>query len=65
MLEFDEIVLLDNLSQKVLVSPPQITQPIVKAVSKKIYVQLPDSLEPNTTYTIDFTNSIEDNNEMN
>ncbi len=65
VLEFDEIVLLDNPSQKVVVSPPQSTQPIVKAVSKKIYVQLPDSLEPNTTYTIDFTNSIEDNNEKN
>ena len=65
VLEFDEIVLLESAAQKVVVSPPQSTQPIVKAISKKVIVELPDTLLPNTTYTIDFNDAIVDNNEKN
>ena len=65
VLEFNEIVLLEGAAQKVVVSPPQSTQPIVKAISHKVYVDIPDSLQPNTTYTIDFSDAIVDNNEKN
>ncbi len=64
VLEFDEIVKLDN-AQSVVVSPPQMEQPVVEAYGRKVTVQLQDTLKENMTYTIDFSNSISDNNEGN
>ena len=48
-----------------VVSPPQLEAPVIKAQGKRISVQLQDSLIPNTTYTIDFSDAISDNNEGN
>jgi uncharacterized protein (DUF2141 family) len=39
--------------------------PEIQAKGKKIVVELKDSLKPNTTYTIDFSDAISDNNEGN
>lgn len=64
-LVFDEIVQLDKPMENVIITPPQVQLPIVKAAGNKVIVELKDSLKPNTTYTIDFTNSISDNNEKN
>lgn len=65
VLHFDEYIKLENASEKVVVSPPQLQQPIIKPAGKKINVTLQDSLIPNTTYTIDFGDAIVDNNEGN
>ena len=62
---FDEIVTLDNPYQKVIVSPPQKTPAEIKAISHKVVVNFIDSLIDSTTYTIDFTDAIQDNNEAN
>lgn len=62
---FDEIVQLAEQQKKVFVSPAQKNPPTVKVLGKKITVEFRDSLKPNTTYVIDFTNAIEDNNEGN
>ena len=62
---FDEFIKLDNASEKVVVSPPQLEQAEIKASGKKISVELKDSLKPNTTYTVDFSDAISDNNEGN
>ena len=62
---FDEFIKLDNPTEKVVVSPPQMETPEIKAAGKKITVSLTDSLKPNTTYTIDFSDAISDNNENN
>lgn len=62
---FDEFIKIENASEKVVVSPPQIEQPDIKTQGKKIVVNLKDSLKPNTTYTIDFSDAISDNNEGN
>ncbi len=62
---FDEFIKLDNPSEKVVVSPPQLEQPEIKGSGKRIQVSLVDSLKPNTTYTIDFSDAISDNNEGN
>ncbi|MBR6749632.1 MAG: Ig-like domain-containing protein [Bacteroidaceae bacterium] len=64
-IEFDEIIQIDKPSEKVIISPPQINMPKIQAQGKKVRVELQDSLLPNTTYTIDFSNSIVDNNERN
>ncbi|MCQ2344208.1 MAG: Ig-like domain-containing protein, partial [Paludibacteraceae bacterium] len=61
---FDEIVVLQNAS-KVVVSPPQHTPADIKAVSHKVIIEFADSLLDSTTYSIDFTDAIADNNEGN
>lgn len=62
---FDELVQLDNPSENVVVTPPQKEMPIIQAIGKRVSVELLDTLVKDMTYTIDFTNSIVDNNEKN
>lgn len=62
---FDEFIKLEKATEKVVVSPPQVQQPEIKASGKRIQVNLLDSLKANTTYTIDFSDAIVDNNEGN
>jgi uncharacterized protein (DUF2141 family) len=62
---FDEYIKLTDATNKVTVSPPQLEVPDIKATGKKIVVELQDSLIANTTYTIDFSDAISDNNENN
>jgi len=64
-IEFDEYVKLEDATNKVVVSPPQIETPEIKTSGKKIVVELQDTLMDNTTYTIDFSDAISDNNENN
>jgi len=65
---FDEYIKFKNLNTQLIISPPMETRPIIKpeiGVSKKISIKFLDTLKPNTTYTINFGNSIIDNNEGN
>lgn len=62
---FNEYIQLDNPSEKVIVSPPQLEAPDIQGKGKYIEVSLADSLKENTTYTIDFSDAISDNNESN
>lgn len=62
---FDEFIKVDNPTEKVVVSPPQLEVPEIKGAGKRIHISLVDSLKPNTTYTIDFSDAISDNNEGN
>ena len=62
---FDEFIKIDNPTEKVIVSPPQLETPEIKGAGKKIVVELMDTLKENTTYTIDFSDAITDNNEGN
>lgn len=64
-ISFDEFVKIDNPTENVIVSPPQLQAPDIKATGKSIEVKLLDSLKANTTYTIDFSDAISDNNEGN
>ena len=64
-INFDEFIKVDNPTEKVVVSPPQIEAPEIKAQGKRIAISLLDSLKANTTYTIDFSDAISDNNEGN
>ncbi|MDR2776023.1 MAG: Ig-like domain-containing protein, partial [Tannerella sp.] len=62
---FDEYITLESPSENVIVTPPQKQNPFIQGIGKKILVELKDTLKENTTYTIDFTSSITDNNEKN
>lgn len=65
VIRFNEYIQLDNPTENVVVSPPQIEPAEIKGQGKSISVKLLDSLKANTTYTIDFSNAISDNNEGN
>lgn len=64
-IEFDEIVNVKDAFSKVVVSPVSKSVPKVTALGKHVTVQFTDTLIPDATYTIDFSNAIEDNNEGN
>lgn len=64
-IEFDEYIKLEKANEKVVVSPPQLEAPEIKVSGKKVEVELMDTLKANTTYTIDFSDAIVDNNEGN
>ena len=65
IINFDEYIKLDNPTEKVVISPPQLEQPEIKSQGKRIVVNLIDSLMDNTTYTIDFSDAISDFTEGN
>lgn len=62
---FDEIVTLKDQQTKVVISPVQKEMPSISSNGRKVTVEFRDSMIPNTTYSIDFSNSIQDNNEGN
>ena len=64
-IEFNEIVNVKDAFSKVVVSPPSKQVPRVSSSGRRVTVTFNDTLLDNTTYTIDFGNSIEDNNEGN
>lgn len=65
VIEFDEFIKLDKPNEKIIISPPQVQQPEIRANGKKIVITLQDTLKSNTTYTVDFADAIQDNNEGN
>ena len=64
-IEFNELVNVKDPTMKVVVSPPSRSVPRVSSSGRRVTVSFQDSLLPNTTYTIDFSDAIEDNNEGN
>ncbi len=66
-LVFDEYVKLKNVNKQLVISPPMKYQPEILPTnaSKTITIKIKDTLQPNTTYSFNFGQSIEDNNEGN
>ncbi|MDL2262057.1 Ig-like domain-containing protein [Bacteroidales bacterium OttesenSCG-928-I21] len=65
-IKFDEFIRLNNVNQKLIVSPPIEEIPTVLLTGKGLKIKLnPELLQPNTTYTLNFTDAIADNNENN
>jgi len=66
-LVFDEYVKLKNINKQLIISPPMKNQPEIMPynASKVITIKIKDTLQPNTTYSFNFGQSIEDNNEGN
>lgn len=62
---FNENISVENVSDNVLISPPQIKQPDVRGNSRTLTVRFEEELLDSTTYTINFGNSIVDLNEKN
>ena len=64
-LTFNELINVKNAFENVVLSPPGKSVPRVSTRGRRILVNSTDTLLPNTTYTIDFGDAIEDNNEGN
>ena len=68
-LTFDEFVKLDKVQEQLIISPPLDKSAYeikpLSGVTKKVFLKFIDSLDINTTYTVNFGNSIKDNNEGN
>ncbi|MBV8254528.1 MAG: Ig-like domain-containing protein [Chitinophaga sp.] len=62
---FDEYVELDNINDKLIVSPTLKRQPIVTAKLHTVTITFKDTLKPNTTYTFNFADGVRDLNERN
>jgi Bacterial Ig-like domain len=67
ILGFDEYVKLKNLNKQLIISPPMKHEPLIlpTTASKVITIKIKDTLQPNTTYSFNFGQSIADNNEGN
>jgi uncharacterized protein (DUF2141 family) len=66
-LVFDENIKLKNLNKQLIISPPMKNEPLIlpTTASKSITIKIKDTLQPNTTYSFNFGQSIADNNEGN
>jgi hypothetical protein len=64
-IEFDEYIKLHEPSDQILISPPQKKAPDYVIKKKSLIIEFKDTLLENTTYTINFGESIRDNNEGN
>lgn len=65
---FDEYIKLDKPQEQIIVSPPMDPKPNIMPLGtarKDVKIEIFDTLEENTTYTINFGKSIVDNNEGN
>ena len=65
LLSFDEYVTLQGLQENLIVSPTVKNTPIIDYKLKNVTIKFKDSLEENTTYTLDFGKAIVDVNESN
>lgn len=65
VLNFEEYVALDNLSDIIVFSPPLTKKPTIKVQGKSVVVTIDEEFAPNRTYSVDFKNGIKDYNEGN
>lgn len=65
IITFNEFVQVDEIQKNLIVSPTPKVNPIVDIKLKNVVVTIKDTLEPNTTYSLDFGNAIKDLNEGN
>lgn len=67
-IDFDEYITLEEPSKQILISPPLEKKPTITPQVqplKYVEIEFEDTLAPNTTYSINFGKSIQDNNEGN
>ncbi len=65
LLTFDEYVDLQDIQNNLLFTPTFQNVPLIEARGKTLTIRFRDTLQPNTTYTLNFGNAIRDINESN
>jgi hypothetical protein len=63
--KFDEYIKNDDIRANLVVNPVPKVEPVSSAHLQTLTVKLKDTLQPNTTYTLNFYNGIKDENEGN
>lgn len=64
-LTFNEYIDPSQVSEDLVISPPLEKRPVIRTKSKSLIVQFNEELLDSTTYSLDFKNSVSDNNERN
>ena len=64
-LTFDEYIQLDRPEEQLVISPVPKVSPLIEARLKEVTIRIKDTLEENTTYSINFGKSLKDINEGN
>lgn len=67
-IDFSEYIKIKDVNKQLIISPPMETQPDIMPLgnaSRYITIKIKDTLQPNTTYSFNFGQSITDNNEGN
>ncbi|MBK6284693.1 MAG: Ig-like domain-containing protein [Draconibacterium sp.] len=54
---------IEDISESLVISPPMIKKPIIRTKSKTLVIEFNEDLKDSTTYSLDFKNSVADNNE--
>lgn len=62
---FNEFIISDRVSEELVISPPLEKRPVILTKSRTLIVRLNESLRDSLTYSLDFKNSVVDNNEQN
>ena len=64
-LTFNEYITMEDIAEALVISPPMIKKPIIRTKSKTLVIEFNEDLKDSTTYSLDFKNSVADNNEKN
>lgn len=64
-LTFNEYIATDEIAEALVISPPMVKKPIIRTKSKTLVIEFNEDLKDSTTYSLDFKNSVADNNENN
>ena len=64
-LTFNEYIIADAVAEELVISPPLEKRASVRTRSKTLIVSFDEALKPDVTYSLDFKNSVVDNNERN
>ncbi len=62
---FDEYILPDEISEKLVISPPMKKKPLVKMKGKTLIIEFQNDPRKDATYSLDFKDAVADNNEKN
>jgi len=62
---FDEYIVSDEISEKLVISPPMKKKPIIKMKGKTLIIEFAQDPKKETTYSLDFKDAVADNNEKN
>lgn len=62
---FNEYITTEAISEALVISPPMIKKPVIRTKSKTLIIEFNEELKDSATYSLDFKNSIADNNEKN
>jgi hypothetical protein len=65
IIQFNEFINTTNLQENVVVAPSMKMNPLIESNLDKIRIRIKDTLQENTTYSIQFGNAIQDVNEGN